>query len=323
MDRQERIQLFTAFETKPLAELRETVRRLEEAGLDGVFVSDHLFARTQGKRSRTEAAAFGFEPLTYLATIGAYSDRLTIGTTVMNCAWIHPAHLLRSFAQLASLFGGDRVLAGLGAGWHREEFEALALPMPPLSERMQALETACALARRLYDDRTATIPGVADDLPLSPPVDVPPRVLLGGGSERLLDLAGRYADVLDLRAPPKLAPGVTYPPYLGLIATVEDAEASVQRMAEAAKEVGRPRPILSVEIEWLRFCRMSEVADVEADVCRRYGIEERDLRRSPFVLIGDAARMRDLLAERRERLGIDLLTVPETVVERVRAEVLL
>jgi alkanesulfonate monooxygenase SsuD/methylene tetrahydromethanopterin reductase-like flavin-dependent oxidoreductase (luciferase family) len=317
-----RIQLFTAFELKPLAELRDSVERLEGAGLDGVFVSDHLFARTQGKWSRSEAAAFGFEPLTFLATIGAYSDRLTIGTTVMNCAWIHPAHLLRSFAQLAFLFGGERVLAGLGAGWHREEFDALALRMPPLSERLQALETACRLARRLYDDRTATIPGVANDLPLSPPAEAPPRLLLGGGSDRLLDLAGRYADVMDLRAPPQLAPGVTYPPYLGLIATVEDVEASVRRMAAAAEEVGRPRPILSLEVEWLRFCRMSEVADVEADVCRHHGIEERDLQSSPFVLIGDAARMRDLLAERQERLGIDLLTVPENLVERVRSEVL-
>jgi alkanesulfonate monooxygenase SsuD/methylene tetrahydromethanopterin reductase-like flavin-dependent oxidoreductase (luciferase family) len=39
---------------------------------------------------------------------------------VSNVGLLHPALVLRQFAQLAVLVGGQRVLAGLGAGWNRE-----------------------------------------------------------------------------------------------------------------------------------------------------------------------------------------------------------
>jgi alkanesulfonate monooxygenase SsuD/methylene tetrahydromethanopterin reductase-like flavin-dependent oxidoreductase (luciferase family) len=316
------IELFTAIDASPLPELRDLVRRFDAIGVDGVFVTDHYFWPSD--RPRSEMAKPGFEPLTYLATIGTMSNRLKLGTTVMNSAWIHPAHLVRSFAQLAVLFGGERVVAGLGAGWHREEFEALALSMPPLRERWERLEAACALSRDLFDRGVATTPGLADELPLSPRPEIPPRLLVGGGSERMLDIAGRYADIIDLASPPALAAGASVhsSPWVDLIVTVEDLERSVHRIAAAAQEAGRPAPTVSLGVEWWRFCTPSEVADVEADICRRHRIEARDLQHSPFIFVGDASRIRDLLAERRERLGIGLLTVPEDVVERLRADVL-
>ena len=39
---------------------------------------------------------------------------------------------------------------------------------------------------------------MAHDLPLCPFPPVPPRVMLGGGSDQLLNLAGRVADHIDL-----------------------------------------------------------------------------------------------------------------------------
>ena len=51
--------------------------------------------------------------------------------------------------------------------------------------------------RQLFDHGIASLEGsqvIARDLPLSPAVTVPPRLLLGGGSDRVLDIAGRYAD---------------------------------------------------------------------------------------------------------------------------------
>jgi hypothetical protein len=93
-------------------------------------------------------------------------------------------------------------------------------------------------------------------------------------------------------------------------------------MAAAAEEAGRPVPTVSLGSDWIRFCAPAEVADVEADICRRHRIEPRDLGNSPFIFVGDAFRIRDQLAERRERLRIGLFTVLEDVVERLRTEVL-
>src|SRR5205807_4257026 len=99
------------------------------------------------------------EPMTMLATVATLSDRLHIGTMVSNLSFLHPALVLRQFAQLAALFGGQRVLAGLGAGWNREEFEAIGFEMPSFRTRLDRLEEAAHLARDLFDHGIASLEG--------------------------------------------------------------------------------------------------------------------------------------------------------------------
>jgi len=174
-------------------ELRDHVARLEDAGATGVTVSDHLFYTRDGmpRRSGVRSAC---DPLTTLATVAALSDVLELQTVVVNTAWIHPALLLRQFAQLAVLVGGERVTAGLGAGWSPEEFAAQGLEMPPFRARMERLEEVLALARQLYDTGWANLAGTfvaAEDLPLSPTPHRAPRLLVGGGSDRALRMAAR------------------------------------------------------------------------------------------------------------------------------------
>jgi alkanesulfonate monooxygenase SsuD/methylene tetrahydromethanopterin reductase-like flavin-dependent oxidoreductase (luciferase family) len=96
-------------------QLRDRVTALEDVGATGVTVSDHIFF-TSGGRPRTEGVGHGCDPLTTLAAVAGLSERLEVQTVVANSAWIHPALLLRQFAQLAVVLGGERVTAGLGAG---------------------------------------------------------------------------------------------------------------------------------------------------------------------------------------------------------------
>jgi alkanesulfonate monooxygenase SsuD/methylene tetrahydromethanopterin reductase-like flavin-dependent oxidoreductase (luciferase family) len=113
----------------------------------------------------------------------AVSDRLAVQTVVMNSAWVHPGLLMRSFAQLAVLLGGERVTAGLGAGWSAEEFDALGLAMPKFRTRIDRLAEVLAVARGLFTDGAVTHEGahvVTRDLPLSHVPDRPPRLLVGG-----------------------------------------------------------------------------------------------------------------------------------------------
>src|SRR5579872_5742185 len=173
----------------PFGELRDRVSWLESHGAAGVFAADHLFVADGGSRAN---ARRGSDPIVLLSTIAALSDKLTVGTSVSNIGFLHPALVLRQFAQLARLFGGERVYAGLGAGWNREEFEALGLPWQAHGQRMQRLEETMVLGRQLFDDGYGHLHGaeiVADDLPLSPDPGVPPRLMIGGGSARALQMA--------------------------------------------------------------------------------------------------------------------------------------
>ena len=89
--------------------------------------------------------------LTVLTTIAAHSSRLGVASLVANIGLQHPLPLLRRFASLALIHGGERVYAGLGAGWSKREFEALGLTMPPHRERLARLAETAELARTLFE----------------------------------------------------------------------------------------------------------------------------------------------------------------------------
>jgi len=311
--------------------LSERVRAIEEAGLDGMFLVDHLFM-SFGK-SRREAIGGG-DPFVKLAVAGTVSDRLMLGTSVINIGLAHPALALRSFIELATQFGGDRVLAGIGAGWNREEFEALGMEFPPFARRMDRLEDAAALARALFDRGFAEVGGecvTVRDLPLGPPPSPAPRLLLGGGSDRLLEIAGRYADVLDLNGSSRrLKLGGPQPALRDLArrltTTIDDLEDSVRRVRESASAAGRLEDAVefSVIVNAVRFCADSEIAATEAELCEQAGIDRQSLTDCPYLFLGSPERMRTQLAERAERIDLRHLILAETdldIMARFRQEV--
>jgi alkanesulfonate monooxygenase SsuD/methylene tetrahydromethanopterin reductase-like flavin-dependent oxidoreductase (luciferase family) len=296
--------------------LARRVRHWEALGVAGVLIPDHLFI------SGGPEVASGSnhpDPIVVLGAIGALSPTLLIGTIVANVSFAHPALTLRHFAQLATLFGGDRVLMGLGAGWNCEEYNALGLSMPRHADRIQLLEQTLRLGRSLFSAGVATIeaPGlIVCDLRLSPRPEVAPRFLVGGGSDRFLRLAGAFADWVDLNGSSRrLHLGRKSPAVQDavrrLTTTVSDLEESVRLLAMSAIEAGRSVSDIrhSVLIDTIEFCPVSEVGERENGLRRARLAPESDVHQCPYVLIGPPARMRDLLAERSERLGLSAVIV--------------
>jgi alkanesulfonate monooxygenase SsuD/methylene tetrahydromethanopterin reductase-like flavin-dependent oxidoreductase (luciferase family) len=304
--------------------LRDRVARLDDAGATGISVSDHLFYTRDG-RPRRDGVVAGCDPVTTLAAVAGLSDRLEVQTVVMNSAWIHPALLLRHFTQLAVLIGGDRVTAGLGAGWSAEEFEAVGLEMPPFRARVDRLEEVLRLARELYDRGAVTVEGrqvVARDLPLSPVPERPPRLLVGGGSDRVLRMAGRYADLLDLHGDPrhgKVAGATMADASRGdvrrrALTTVENLAGRIELVRAAAEDAGRPRDSVGVstQIWYVAYGSREAVRAAEEELCARWaGIPTQRLDRSPYLLFGTPAQMAEALAERRERYGLARISLSE------------
>jgi alkanesulfonate monooxygenase SsuD/methylene tetrahydromethanopterin reductase-like flavin-dependent oxidoreductase (luciferase family) len=328
------MQIYVVLKTATLADLTRDVRRLEDLGVTGVLLTDHLFM--DGPDQRRSETSRPNEPMVVLAAVAALSDRLNVGTIVSNIALLHPALVLRQFAQLAALIGGERVLAGLGAGWNRTEFEALGFSMPKHAQRLDRLEQATALARQLFDTGTASMEGsevVARDLPLSPVVlGAPPRILLGGGSDRLLDIAGRYADVVDLNGSSRSLPvkGKDLPTAdtrRELSTTVEHLVYSAERVREAAQTAGRAPDAIrfSTLLNFVTFCSNSQVPDAANAFRRAAGMEDGSVDECPYALLGEPERMRDAVQERRERYDLGAVfigsQIPWPSVERLCREV--
>ena len=301
--------------------IREYVERWERLGIDGVVCGDHIF-RPNARRPTAEAHA-GMDQLTMLTVVATLSTRLRVGAMVANSAFQHPVLLVRRFAQLAALYGGDRVYAGFGAGWARREFDALGIPMPPHPQRMARFAETLAIARGLYDDGFVDIEGgvpvTARALPLAPRPKVPPRLLVAGGSPQLIALAAKYADHLDLNAPPHRITKIE--PQGRLQTTIGDLEASVSQLECELASVRRDAVGRSVVIDALAICKDSEAEAKTARFCANVGLEPQSLGRCPFALIGEPRQIADKLAELRERLGLSWVAIPFDIVDRFCAEV--
>jgi len=67
------------------------------------------------------------DPVETLTFVAARTDRIALGTSVLNLPWYNPVLLARRLATLDVLSGG-RLRIGLGIGWSPDEYEATGAP---------------------------------------------------------------------------------------------------------------------------------------------------------------------------------------------------
>ena len=96
----------------------------EALGLDSVWVNHHVInvgyiADRLGDRPYHDA-------LTILSWVGAATERVRLGTSVLVLPYLHPMVLAKALATMDQLSGG-RIIAGLGVGSLPEENEILGV----------------------------------------------------------------------------------------------------------------------------------------------------------------------------------------------------
>lgn len=180
---------------------------------DGIWMNDHLTDMSDDQSGPS------LETLTLAGTLVHHVPGLWVGHSVLSNTFRHPAVLAKAATVLDNATGG-RFILGLGAGWHVFEHRAFGIPLPPLKERIDRLESAVATIKALFSPAAAAPPGVTRDDPFyplheatnEPPPARPggPPIYLGGQGPRGLRLAARAADGW-------LLPGVNESdaPYLG------------------------------------------------------------------------------------------------------------
>jgi alkanesulfonate monooxygenase SsuD/methylene tetrahydromethanopterin reductase-like flavin-dependent oxidoreductase (luciferase family) len=160
----------------------------EEAGLDTVWVPDHLLQAAPG----SDPASPMLEAYTALGCLAARTERVRLGSLVSPVTYRPPAVLVKAVTTLDVLSGG-RAWFGVGAGYLEQEARAFDVPLPPMPERFAALEATLELALRMWNDELP--------VPVSPPPATRPHppILIGGtGERRTLRLVARYADACNL-----------------------------------------------------------------------------------------------------------------------------
>ena len=204
-------------------------RRSEELGLDSVWVTDHVVVP---EAHREMFGTTVFDPLSVMAFLAAHTQRVKLGTAVLVIPYRNPIVVAKELATIDNLSGG-RVVFGTGAGWAREEFEALGVAYaergPMTDEYLRVILELWTSEKPHFEGNYVNFDAVhAGPRPVQQPH---PPLLIGGYGKRAIRRAvaigqGWFPDGMSL---PDLDQGIRF-------------------MRQTASEVGRDPGSLSVAL---------------------------------------------------------------------------
>lgn len=165
----------------PYQFIRQMALQLEHAGLDSIWLYDHLLYRWPGKP--TDGI---WECWTMLTALAEATQRVELGTMVLCTQFRNPALLAKMAVTLDEICGG-RLILGLGAGWHKPEFDAFGFPFDHRASRFA--EAVGIIKPLLREGRVNN----CEMIPRGPREQGPPLLLAGKGP-RMMELIARHAD---------------------------------------------------------------------------------------------------------------------------------
>ena len=290
-------------------EWRDTVRKVEDLGYSTLFLADHYLGPGPARRA-AHTPRQDLAPIAAMAAAAAVTRTLRIGCRVFCIDYHVPAVLAKEAATLDLLSDG-RLELGIGAGWSGVEYDALGLDFDRPGRRIAKLAEVVALIRAHWQgdelDYSGDFVRVHGYAGRPRPVQQPhPPIMIGGGGQRVLSLAGREADIVSISSVPFVARDAD-----GL-----DPQAVAQRRIGFVRTAAGER-YAQLDVESSPY--FTEITDdpetVLAGLAKSTGIAADLLRDHPNVLIGSSESVVELLHSRRETLGVNYITVQQTQIE--------
>lgn len=280
----------------------DRVQHIEALGYSTVHLTDH-FDRSP------------VSPIPMIAALAAHTTSLTLGTLVIDNDFRHPAVLAKEIATLDFISGG-RIEIGLGAGWMTLDYDVSGIVYEPAGVRIsklgETLQILDDVLRGGPTDFQGNYYNVSSLVSTPPPTMKPrPRLLVGGGGDRVLRLAARYADVVSVN-------WIVGAGHAGVEAVrsggLDETTHKVQVIRSAAGD-----SFDDIELHLVAYLA-AITSDVDAalgELIAARGLElaPADVIRSPHCLVGSPGEIVDRLIELRETLGFSYISVYDTVLE--------
>jgi alkanesulfonate monooxygenase SsuD/methylene tetrahydromethanopterin reductase-like flavin-dependent oxidoreductase (luciferase family) len=210
----------------PVAEVLAFARDAEAAGFDSVWVVDHVlnFPPQEGIH----------EAWTIKTAVAAVTERIGVGAQVLCQSFRNPA-LLAKMATTLDLVANGRLRFLIGAGWMEPEYDAYNWPFPPPGQRFEELRDAVRICRGMWDAGVEPFTYDGTHYSVAGAFNTPPPerripIGLGGGGDRMLNLAAAEADEWN-------CPGILLGNYAERLRRIEECDAKHGRKVRRSLQI--------------------------------------------------------------------------------------
>jgi probable F420-dependent oxidoreductase len=286
-------------------EWRAQARRAEQLGFSAFHLADHVIGPGPALAA-TKHPVQTVAAIPAMAVAAEATSSIRVGCRVLCVDYRNPVMLAKELATL-DFFSGGRLEIGLGAGWLANEYDAIGIPFERPGVRLDRLAETIGLLRASFAGGELEIDGkhvhAVGFEAVPKPVQRPmPPIMIGGGAQRILGIAGREADIVSLNF--NNSSGKIGPAGVGS-STIELTEQKIGWVRDGAGD-----RFDDIELEIAAYFTVV-TDDPEATTVRMatmFGLSREQFAAHPHALIGTVDAICDTLVERRERLGISYVT---------------
>ena len=297
------------FAPETAAQWRDTAREAQDLGYSAFHLADHYF----GPGPAQQAASHPVQTVAAIPAMmaaAAATTTIKIGCRVLCVDYHHPLVLAKELATIDLLSDG-RLEAGFGAGWITTEYAAMGITMDRPGVRIARMVEYVELARAFFAGAELAFDGsyVTARAMTAVPAAVQaggPKIMIGGGAERVLKTAGRLADIVSINFDNSAGKLGAHGIHSGTAAGTQ------QKVAWVREGAGERFDDIEVEIAAYFTTVTDNSKATTAAMAGAFGFEPEALAAHPHTLIGSVDEICETLEHRRADLGISYITVGET-----------
>jgi probable F420-dependent oxidoreductase len=297
------------------ADWRAQASAAESLGYSALHLADHIIGPGPAL-SATNHPVQNLSPVPAMAVAAEATTTLKVGCRVFCTDYRNPVMLAKDLATL-DMFSEGRLEAGLGAGWLQGEYEAVGIGFDRAGVRIDRFEETLAVIRACFGSGEVDVRGqyvhAVGFEGVPKPADRPggalPPLMIGGGSRRMLGVAGREADIVSLNfdnSSGRIGP-------LGVASST--AELTAAKIGWIRDGAGDRFDDIEIEIGAYFTVITDDRAKTLDKMGSMLGLSAEQFGQHPHALVGSVEAVCEQIIERREAYGISYITVGRPVME--------